>query len=94
MPADLSLIAEAKDDAVAIDREAPASAVDAVPSKREPPPEKPEHTRMRNLVLLSFWAIIIFFGLPIWWMTTAIYRASLPLDEMMDWAEGRVRSSP
>ncbi|KAI9682136.1 MAG: GPI transamidase component [Caeruleum heppii] len=26
---------------------------------------------------------------PIWWRTTSIYRARLPLGEMMDWAEGR-----
>lgn len=26
-----------------------------------------------------------------WWKTTAIYRAELPLDDMMQWSEGKVR---
>jgi len=91
MPAEPKLVAEARDDdVVAMDQEAPPGATNAAPLRREPPPEKPEQIRMRNHVLLSFWAIIILFGLPIWWKTTAIYRASLPLDEMMDWADGRV----
>ncbi|KAG9239986.1 phosphatidylinositol-glycan biosynthesis class S protein [Calycina marina] len=68
------------------DQAAPANAVQA---RKEPPPEKPDQIRIRNLVLLSFWAIIVFLGLPIWWKTTAIYRARLPLNDMMDWAEGR-----
>jgi len=68
----------------------PANAVNAVPKKKEPPPESPESIRQRIYVVLSFWAIIIIVGLPIWWKTTAIYRASLPLDQMMDWADGRV----
>jgi len=93
MPADPAPKAEVRDDAVAMDREAPVGATNAAPLRREPPPEKPEQTRMRNLVMLSFWAIIILLGLPVWWKTTAIYRASLPLDEMMDWAEGRVLGS-
>jgi GPI-anchor transamidase subunit S len=73
------------------DEDAPANAVTAVVSKKEPPPEKPESIRLRGYVILSFWAIVILVGLPIWWWTTTIYRASLPLDQMMDWAEGRVR---
>jgi phosphatidylinositol glycan class S len=68
----------------------PANAVNAVPAKKQPPPEKPEEIRMRSFVLLSFWAIIVFLGLPIWWKTTTIYRAELPLSQMMDWADGRV----
>ncbi|CAG8956700.1 hypothetical protein HYFRA_00012244 [Hymenoscyphus fraxineus] len=69
---------------------APVNAVNATPKKKEPPPEKPEHIRLRILVISSWWAIIIFLGLPVWWYTTTIYRASLPLDEMRDWADGRV----
>lgn len=91
MPADPAPKPEARDEALVMEQDALANAVDATPVSREPPLEKPEQIRMRNLVLLSFWAIIIFLGLPIWWKTTAIYRASLPLDQMMDWAEGRVR---
>lgn len=70
----------------------PENVVTAVNKRKEPPPEKPENIRMRTQVLLSFWAIILFFGVPIWWKTTTIYRAPLPLDQMTDWAEGRVCS--
>jgi len=70
--------------------DAPANAVAAAPKKREPPPENPESIRLRAFVILSFWVIVIFLGLPIWWRTTTIYRARLPLDQMMDWADGRV----
>jgi phosphatidylinositol glycan class S len=71
-------------------QDAPANAVTIASSKKEPPPEKPKDVFIRRSVIASFWAIIIFLGLPIWWKTTAIYRASLPLDQMMDWADGRV----
>lgn len=74
------------------DADPPTNAVIAAPIKKEPPPEKPEQTRLRFSVFLSFWAIIILLGLPIWWKTTSIYRARLPMDEMMDWADGRVSS--
>jgi phosphatidylinositol glycan class S len=70
--------------------DASANGANVVSTKKEPPPEKPEEIRIRSFVLLSFWAIIIFLGLPIWWRTTTIYRANLPLDQMMDWADGRV----
>lgn len=56
----------------------------------EPPPEKPSDIRRRTLVIFSFWLIVLCLGLPIWWRTTAIPRANLPLDEMMDWADGKV----
>ncbi|EJT72952.1 hypothetical protein GGTG_09803 [Gaeumannomyces tritici R3-111a-1] len=58
-------------------------------ARKEPPPEKPADARRRTHVVLSFWALILTFGLPIWWHTTSIYRANLPLNDMMDWAEGR-----
>lgn len=54
------------------------------------PPEKKDAVWTRTKVILSFWAVVIFLGLPVWWKTTSIYRASLPLEEMMSWAEGRV----
>lgn len=73
-----------------LDDTPPAAAVSAVPQRKEPPPEKPESIRVRYLVILSFWAIAVLLGLPIWWRTTTIYRAPLPLDAMLDWADGRV----
>lgn len=60
-------------------------------AKKEPPPEKREAIKIRTLVITSFWAVILFLGLPMWWRTTSIYRARLPLQEMMDWADGKVR---
>ncbi|KAH8700826.1 putative GPI transamidase component PIG-S [Talaromyces proteolyticus] len=53
------------------------------------PPERADAIWTRTKVVLSFWAVIIFFGIPMWWKTTSIYRASLPLEEMMSWAEGK-----
>ncbi|KAI9794290.1 MAG: GPI transamidase component [Piccolia ochrophora] len=58
-------------------------------AKSQPPPERPENVRTRSLIILSFWAVVVLLGLPIWWKTTTIYRAKLPLQEMMDWADGR-----
>jgi hypothetical protein len=72
------------------DQFAPAKAVNVASTKKEPPPEKPESIRLRHFVLLSFWAIIILLGLPTWWATTSIYRAELPMEQMMDWADGKV----
>jgi phosphatidylinositol glycan class S len=72
------------------DDAAPENAVSAAPKKKEPPPESAESFRIRSLVIFSFWAIVLFLGLPVWWRTTAIYRARLPLSQMMDWADGRV----
>ncbi|GAQ03423.1 GPI transamidase component PIG-S [Aspergillus lentulus] len=54
-----------------------------------PPPEKPEAIRARFGVIAAFWAVIIFLGFPIWWKTTSIYRAHLPVQEMVDWANGK-----
>ncbi|EPE03834.1 phosphatidylinositol-glycan biosynthesis class s protein [Ophiostoma piceae UAMH 11346] len=56
---------------------------------KNPPPEKPADVRRRGAVILSFWLIVGLLGLPIWWYTTTIYRANLPLDEMMEWADGK-----
>lgn len=65
----------------------------STPSPRPPPPEKPEAIRTRFKVIAAFWAVIIFLGFPIWWKTTSIYRASLPIPEMIDWADGKVCNS-
>jgi phosphatidylinositol glycan class S len=66
-----------------------ASAPAAAPSHIEPPPEKPFEIKRRSYVVLSFWLIIILLGIPIWWKTTSIYRADLPLDAMLQWADGK-----
>ncbi|CAH0556991.1 unnamed protein product [Brassicogethes aeneus] len=34
--------------------------------------------------VLSYFIVLVIIGLPIWWYTTRVYRASLPLDEMFD----------
>ncbi|KAG9785195.1 hypothetical protein KCU88_g2563, partial [Aureobasidium melanogenum] len=55
---------------------------------RQPPPEKPEAASLRTRVVLSFWAVILLLGVPTWWQTTSIYRANLPLQDMLNWADG------
>ncbi|CUS13171.1 unnamed protein product [Tuber aestivum] len=67
----------------------PESAVSVSQKRKSPPPDTPENTRNRSLVILSFWVVVITVGLPLWWVTTAIYRAPLPLNEMQSWADGR-----
>ncbi|KAK4180935.1 phosphatidylinositol-glycan biosynthesis class S protein [Triangularia setosa] len=57
--------------------------------RKLPPPEKPSDVRRRSHVILSFWLIVLLLGLPIWWKTTTIYRADLPLEEMLEWADGK-----
>lgn len=59
-------------------------------SKKQPPPEKAEAVWLRTKVIFSFWAVIVCLGLPVWWKTTSIYRARLPIQEMLEWSEGRV----
>jgi hypothetical protein len=60
-------------------------------AQRVPPPETPEAIQTRFRVIAAFWAVIIFLGFPIWWKTTSIYRAHLPIQDMADWADGKVR---
>lgn len=67
-----------------------SSSSSTLSQRKVPPPEKPSDIRRRTLVILSFWLIVLCLGLPIWWKTTAIPRADLPLHEMMDWADGKV----
>ncbi|KAL5119503.1 GPI transamidase component [Pleosporales sp. CAS-2024a] len=68
----------------------PVRSLTAAPSPKTPPPEPSHDIWLRRLAILSFWVVAVFFGLPIWLRTTAIYRAELPLQDMTDWAEGRV----
>jgi len=70
--------------------EPPQDALDAVGVKKSPPPETAEHILRKRLIIASFWAVVLFLGLPIWWRTTTVYRASLPLQQMLDWADGKV----
>ncbi|KAL2258365.1 hypothetical protein VTK26DRAFT_8340 [Humicola hyalothermophila] len=58
-------------------------------TRKQPPPEKPSDIRRRSYIILSFWLIVLLLGLPLWWKTTSIYRADLPLQEMLDWADGK-----
>jgi phosphatidylinositol glycan class S len=60
---------------------------------KTPPQETPQHVRRRRLIILSLWAIVLAIGLPVWYHTTAVYRAVLPLQSMTDWAEGKVRQN-
>ncbi|KAF3938790.1 hypothetical protein ABW19_dt0202865 [Dactylella cylindrospora] len=57
---------------------------------KQPPPETPDTIRTRSWVLASFWIVAIFLGLPLWHATTTIYRAPLPMEEMQNWAEGKL----
>ncbi|KAF9893594.1 GPI transamidase component [Aspergillus nanangensis] len=57
--------------------------------QRLPPPEKPEAVWTRFKIIAAFWAVIVFLGFPIWWKTTSIYRARLPVQEMVEWADGK-----
>ena len=70
----------------------PAIAVTPKTGRKDPPPEKPSDVRRRSWVILSFWLIVIFLGLPIWWYTTSIYRANLPVEQMLNWADGKVNN--
>ena len=58
--------------------------------KKQPPPESSRSIRSRALVIFSFWAVVVFLGLPTWWWTTSIHRARLPLEVMLEWADGKV----
>ncbi|KAK4246509.1 phosphatidylinositol-glycan biosynthesis class S protein [Corynascus novoguineensis] len=66
-----------------------ATTKNGAPTKKQPPPEKPSDVRRRSHIILSFWLIVLCLGLPIWWKTTTIYRADLPLQEMLDWSDGK-----
>lgn len=45
------------------------------------------HTR--GHIVLSFWVVVLVLGLPLWYLTTSIYRAPLPLSQMTAWSEGK-----
>ncbi|KAF7553931.1 hypothetical protein G7Z17_g3313 [Cylindrodendrum hubeiense] len=69
---------------------APAADVSSASSSPKlPPPETQSDVRRRSHIVWSFWLVIVLLGLPIWWKTTTIYRANLPLEGMLEWAEGK-----
>ena len=59
-------------------------------TQRLPAPEKPEAVKTRAKVIAAFWFIIIFLGFPMWWKTTSVYRVRLPVEQMAEWAGGKV----
>lgn len=66
-----------------------AAAVNAV---KAPPREDASALRIRHWSIVSFWLVAALLGLPLWWRTTTVYRASLPMEAMNNWAEGKVGS--
>ena len=63
-------------------------------ARKVPPAEKLEAIRLRTQVILSFWAVILCMGLPMWWQTTSVYRARLPISQMLERAGLPVRGDP
>lgn len=64
--------------------------VHAALAKKQPPPESPQGVKTRRWIIFSFWAIVGLLGLPIWFATTTVPRAALPLESMDTWASGQV----
>ena len=71
-------------------RRSPKNAIAALKAPKSPPPESSKSIRIRRQVLASFWIVVILFGIPLWWWTTTVYKASLPVQDMLNWAGGRV----
>lgn len=69
-----------------------ASRLTGTSTKKQPPPESAQSVRLRTFVISSFWVVVVLLGLPTWWWTTSIHRARLPLEEMLEWADGKVFS--
>jgi len=72
---------------------APAKAVHTLLVPKVPPRESDKAIWTRRAILLSFWLIALCLGLPLWWKTTTVYRAKLPLALMNDWADGKVMAT-
>lgn len=72
-------------------KDAPAEGiVHAALSRKQPPPESPDGIKTRRWIIFCFWAIAGLLGLPIWYATTTVPRAALPLESMDAWASGQV----
>jgi len=63
-------------------------AAEPSPKKDDTRPTLPE-LRQRGQVIFSFWTVVLFLGLPLWYITTSISRAPLPLNQMTAWSEGK-----
>lgn len=48
------------------------------------PLEDKYNAKLRTFSIFSYFIVLVIFGIPIWWYTTRVYRANLPLDEMLD----------
>ncbi|THX46526.1 hypothetical protein D6D06_10054 [Aureobasidium pullulans] len=71
-------------------KDAPAEGiVHAALSRKQPPPESPDGIKTRRWIIFCFWAIAGLLGLPIWYATTTVPRAALPLESMDAWASGQ-----
>lgn len=46
------------------------------------PVEDEKSSRYRTYSILSYFIVLVIIGLPVWWYTTRVYRADLPLTEM------------
>ncbi|RZC39918.1 PIG-S domain containing protein [Asbolus verrucosus] len=51
---------------------------------QKPPPSDDPECIYRIYNVLSYFVVLVIIGLPVWWFTTRVYRASLPLDQMYD----------
>ncbi|KAK9465340.1 phosphatidylinositol-glycan biosynthesis class S protein [Lipomyces arxii] len=45
-------------------------------------PESQDAISLRRKVVLAFWAVFLFLGIPLWFKTTTIHRTPLPLKEL------------
>lgn len=71
-----------------------SSVTKAALAKKQPPPESYQEVKKRRWIIFCFWAVVAFLGLPVWYATTTVPRASLPLEAMSQWAEGQVSLYP
>ncbi|CAG9814504.1 unnamed protein product [Phaedon cochleariae] len=50
----------------------------------EPKEEVDEDAELRVYSILSYFIVLVVIGLPVWWYSTRVYRASLPLNQMYE----------
>ena len=78
-----------------VEKDTPAEGVvHAALARKQPPPESPRGVKTRRWIIFCFWAIAGLLGLPIWYATTTVPRAALPLESMDAWASGQVCLAP
>ncbi|KAG5892131.1 hypothetical protein JTB14_032353 [Gonioctena quinquepunctata] len=59
----------------------PKGKVEKKPSKSV---EEDKDTDFRIYSILSYFIVLVVIGLPVWWYTTRVYRASLPISQMYE----------